>query len=304
MKKEYVPITGLNLTKNNLRKINKGENTIIKSEHLKGGNIEIFLSPMKAKKIQKAMTKGKGVKVSMSKDELDHSVKHGKGVVLPTRKIRVPPREGKNEIMKKGVMIHASKVKALNVGNDTFDVVRGDPLQVDKGGKINLKKIGRQLKGVVDKVKDDYKEFRDNPKNAGTRKIIQQGAKQAIKSAIVSGATALGSTVGMPQAGLVGATIADPLANMAVDKIGLGTKQYMLNDNFNTFLNPMHPAQNPTLPMGDHSISTTLKGQGFRAPGYTSGGRLRRSELNNIQPVGTPLNPTLPQSDHSIPRSM
>jgi hypothetical protein len=160
MKKEFVPITGLNLTKNNLKKMMKKENTIVKPEHLRGGEIEIFVSPMKAKRIQRAMTKGKGVKVGLSEDELDHSVKHGKGVVLPSRKIHVPPKEGKNAIMKKGIMAHQSTVKAANIGNDNFDAVRTDPLQVEQGGRIkplNLKKVGRELKSVGRQITEGYK---------------------------------------------------------------------------------------------------------------------------------------------------
>lgn len=301
MKSELVSVSGLNLTKNNLRKINKGENTIIKPQHLKGGSVDIFVSPLKAKKIMRAMSKGKGVKVSLSANELDHSVKHGKGVVLPTRKIRVPPTNSKNAVMEKGAIVHASKIDSLNVGNDTVDVVRGDPLVVEEGGKIDFKKIGRKLKNVGKDITDGYKEFRDNPKNAGVRKIIQEGAKQAIKGAITSAGTALGSTIGVPQLGLVAGVASDPLAQMAVEKIGLGSG-YMLNDNFNTFLNSNHPAMNPSLPMPDQSLSTTLKirGEGFRGPGYTRGGRLRKSTVNNIMEVGTPLNPTLPMDDHSF----
>jgi hypothetical protein len=131
-------------------------------------------------------------------------------------------------------------------------------------------------------------------------KMIRKGAKAALTTGIVAGSEALGTAMGAPGVGTtVASAVAPTLADMAIKKAGLGVKDVVLNDNFNTFLNTFHPAMNPGMPMPDHSV----RGAGLRAPGYTHGGRLRRSaEVNNVQPVGSPMNPTLPMDDHSVPR--
>jgi hypothetical protein len=304
---KYVGVSGITLTPNNLRKLHKHQGTIIKPT--KGGEMEIFLSPVKAKKLANAMKKGKGMKLVMTPDELAHSTTHGKGVALPSRKIFTPPKEGTPTLIKKGMIAHKSSVEAVNAGNDTFQVLKDDPVatpappkrrrsrktKVEEGGRIrSIKDVGRAIKKGVNKVTDEYKEFRNDPKNATARKMIQEGARQAIKAAIVSGATALGSTVGMPQAGVAAATVAPTLANMAVEKIGLGS--FVLNDNYNNFLNPMHPAMSPALPPADMSMT---RGSGFKSAGY--GLRHRSGVTNNLQMLGGPLNPMLPPQDHSLP---
>lgn len=324
--KDYVAVSGLSLSPNNIKKMHKHMGTIIKP--VTGGEMEIFVSPMKAKKLMNAMRKGKGMKLVMTPAEMEHTMKHGKGVVLPSRKIFRAPKEGMPIIAKKGVIAHQAPVDSVPVGNDTFQVLSTDPAAPaapeapaapkkrgrkpkTEGGRIrNIKDIGRAIKKGFKKVSNDYKEFRDDPKNAMARKIIQEGAKQAIKTAIVSGATALGSSVGVPQAGVAAAAVADPIAKMAVQKIGLGQK-FMLNDNYNNFLNPMHPAMSPALPPPDNS---TMRGSGFRSAGYGMhggsfkspgySGRLRSGTgvINNIQPIGSALNPMLPQGDNSLPR--
>jgi hypothetical protein len=320
-KDKYIAVSGLALTPNSLKKMHKHQATLLKPAHMTGGEIEIFVSPMKAKRMMSAVKKGKGMKLCMTPDEMEHTMKHGKGVMLPSRKIFTPAKEGSPVLAKKGVITHNAPVAALNVGNDTFQVVRGDPTAPSatpapvpkkrgrkpkapktEGGRVRmpkLKDIGRAVKKGFDKVTSEYKEFRDDPKNASTRKMIQEGAKQAIKAGIVSGATALGSTVGVPQAGAAAALVADPLAKMAVEKIGLG-RGFVLNSNYNNFLSSLHPAMSPTLPPPDNSIT---RGGSFRSAGYGTG-RLRHGMgvMNNIQPLGSALNPQLPPMDNSIGR--
>ena len=143
-----------------------------------------------------------------------------------------------------------SKTMEKNGGKIMFQKTESATTSLPKKGtgKVN---IGRAIKRGFKKVSDDYKEFRDDPKNAKTRKIIQDVAKTAIKGAITTGATALGTAVGAPQLGAVGAIAGGPVADLAVQKIGLGMDmtgmntlphQHMLSRNYHTFLSPMHPA--------------------------------------------------------------
>jgi hypothetical protein len=318
-KDKYIAVSGLSLTPNSIKKMHKHQATLLKPAHMTGGEMEIFVSPMKAKRMMSAVKKGKGMKLCMTPDEMEHTMKHGKGVMLPSRKIFKVAKEGMPVLASKGVITHNAPVASVNAGNDTFQVVRGDPTapapkkraskkmaEDTEGGRVRmpkLKDIGRAVKKGFDKVTSEYKEFRDDPKNATARKMIQEGAKQAIKAGIVSGATALGSTVGAPQLGAVAGVAADPIAKLAIEKIGLG-RGFMLNSNYNNFLNPLHPAMSPTLPAGDNSLT---RGGSFRSAGYgmCGTGRLRGHgvpSISNIQPLGSAMNPQLPPVDHSIGR--
>jgi len=317
-KDKYIAVSGLSLTPNSIKKMHKHQATLLKPAHMTGGAMEIYVTPMKAKRMMSAVKKGKGMKLCMTPDEMAHTMKHGKGVMLPSRKIFKVAKEGSPVLASKGVITHNAPIASLNVGNDTFEVVRGDPTAPvaepktkTKGGRVKmpkLKDIGKAMKKGFDKVTSEYKEFRDDPKNATARKMIQEGAKQAIKAGIVSGATMLGSTVGAPQLGAVAGVAADPIAKLAVEKIGLG-RGFALNSNYNNFLSSLHPAMTPTLPPADNSMT---RGGSFRSAGYGtrggsfvsagySSGRLRQG-MGNMQPLGSALNPQLPPMDFSIGR--
>lgn len=313
-KDKYVAVSGLALTPNSLKKMHKHQPTLLKHGQMTGGEMEIYVTPMKAKKMMNAVKKGKGMKLHMSPDEMEHTIKHGKGVVLSSRKIFTPPKEGMPTLIKKGVITHNAPVASLNVGNDTFEVVRGDPLapmstkapvvkksrtrkpKTEEGGKINLKDIGRQISRGAKTVSDVYKKnVRDTP--------VGDAIRKGAKTAIVSGITALPAVVGAPELAPVAGMMAKPVADTIVQKAGLGTK-FMLNSNYNNFLNSMHPAMSPALPPPDNSLT---RGGSFVASGaYGSQASSLRGRgvatISNIQPLGSAMNPLLPPLDNSMTR--
>jgi hypothetical protein len=270
--------------------------------------MEIYVSPMKAKRMMNAVKKGKGMKLTMTPDEMDHTMKHGKGVMLPSRKIFIPAKEGMPTLAKKGVITHNAPVAAVNAGNDTFQVVRGDPVapsapapkrrggrkkkvDVEEGGKISLKDVGRALKKGAETV---GKVYRENVRNTAVGDAIRKGAKSAIVTGITALPTALGNPEFTPMAGMV----AKPLADSIVKKAGLGARGFVLNSNYNNFLNPLHPAMSPTLPPADNSVT---RGGSFVSAGYRMRGA-GLSSISNLQPLGSAMNPTLPPADNSMTR--
>jgi hypothetical protein len=313
VKDKYVAVSGLALTPNSIKKMHKHQATLLKHAHMTGGSMEIYVSPMKAKRMMSAVKKGKGMKLTMSPDEMEHTMKHGKGVMLPSRKIFKVAKEGAPLLATKGVITHNAPVASLNAGNDSFEVVRGDPVApsattpavkkrgggrkkkiMEEGGKINL---GKTFKNVGRQITEGYKKnVRDTP--------VGSAIRTGVKSAIVAGAPALVSTLGAPELAPLATAVAKPLADMAVEKAGLGAygmgMKPMLNSNYNTFLNYLHPAMNPALPPHDHSLT---RGGSFKSAGY--GVRLRGSgvsSISNVQPLGSAMNPQLPPHDNSMMR--
>lgn len=312
-KDKFVAVSGLKLTPNSLKKMAKHQGTLLKHDHLTGGEMEIFVTPMKAKRMINAVKKGKGMKLTMTPDEMEHTMKHGKGVSLPSRKIFTPPKEGSVVLSKKGVIAHPAPVASVNAGNDTFQVVRGDPVapsapkkrgrkpkakaDADEGGKVDFKAIGRKIRKTAQSVADGYKKnVRDTP--------VGSAVRAGVKTAIVSGATALPAMLGQPQLAPLAGMIAKPLADLAVEKAGLGSG-FRLNSNYNNFLNSQHPAMHPTLRQPDNSIPRKVGGS-FVSSGSYQSGRLRAGRgtdvVNNIQPHGSALNPMLPPADNSLNR--
>jgi hypothetical protein len=209
---EYVEIP-VSFSRLTARNMKKGKKFQLSANALSGKSHYMMVHPALAKNVHRSIARKKGMRMSLSPEEI-------------------------------------SKTMEKNGGKISFQKTESATTTLPKKGtgKVN---VGRAIKRAFKKVTDDYKEFRNDPKNATARKIIQEGAKQAIKAGIVTGATALGSTIGAPQLGAVAGVASEPLAKLAVEKIGLGMdttgmntmpQHYMLSRNYHTFLSPMHPA--------------------------------------------------------------
>jgi hypothetical protein len=81
-----------------------------------------------------------------------------------------------------------------------------------------------------------------------------------------------------------------------------------LQDNYSNFLNPNHPAMNPTLPVADNSlpqvprVGTMVQGSGLYGGGlYAQGHGLYVAERGGSVDFrrGSAMNPLLPQVDNS-----
>lgn len=213
-----VPVTFTKLT---ARKMKKGKPFQLSKTALGGNTHSLMVHPALATRIQKSKTKQKGMRMSLSEAEIGETLK------------------------KNGGAIKFAKTEAPQ----TSLPKKGTGKSIGKAIRRGFQKAGQDIKKGIDTVKSEYKEFRDDPKNAKARKLIQDGAKMAITAGITGATTAAASALGQPVAGVTVAPIASKIADVAVDKIGLGVSPYdigsrgVLARNYHTFLSPMHPSQ-------------------------------------------------------------
>lgn len=268
----------VNMTPAQIRKVMKGATTLLKADQVVGKGTRIHISPSKHKKLARAGAKKKGFKLAMTPDELEMSTTSG-GMVCPSRsRVKVP---------------HPKPVTQGLPKNLALSGLDGKP--DEKGGKINFKRIGRQIKNTVN---DGLRSYRENVRPV-VAPVLKEGVKQAIKQGLPAAVAAAATATGQPQ--LLAALpavkmVADKIADPATQYLGRATGAYgvtrggaLLQSNYSNFLNARHPAQNPALPPHDNSLPF-MKGGSFRAVGSrTYGGSI----------LGSPMSPLLPQGDHS-----
>lgn len=198
--------------------------------------------------------------------------------------------------------------------------MEANEIEIEEGGRINWKKIGRTLRSTAKAVGKFYREK--------IRPVVGPKIREAVKTAIEEGIPLageyLGAVTGQPE--IVAAAqspavkrFAERAAKTGTEKLskltgafGLNMKKplskqiyemehteqvqpskFQLQDNYSPFLNPKHPAMSPTLPMADNSLPLVGKGlflaQSGRGLFYAKTGR----------GMGSPMDPLLPQMDNS-----
>lgn len=141
MKAQHCEIE-IELTPNNLKKLMKHENTLIKHQQMGCGKYSVYISPSKAKKMEKAMKQGKGIKLCLSPTELDSTMKHGKGFKEMLRGASKYFRENvKPELKKK---IHSAISKHGDVLEQKVEQVIEPHL-----GKTTSKLISKSVKPIL-----------------------------------------------------------------------------------------------------------------------------------------------------------
>lgn len=198
-------------------------------------------------------------------------------------------------------------------------------VDIEEGGRINWKKIGRTLRSTAKAVGKFYRE-KIRP-TVGPK--IREAVQKAIEVGIPLAGEYLGAVTGQPE--IVAAAKSEPVKKFAERTAKRGTEKLskltgafgmaekggalkmdkslakqisqmehpktlpyrpQLQNNYSPFLNPNHPGMNPTLPMPDNSLPLVgrglymTRGRGLFAA--TSGGAM-----------GTPMDPTLPPIDNS-----
>lgn len=307
----------LKLSKAQAKKLAKSQNTIIKPDQMEGGEVEIYMSPAKHRKMMTALRKKKGMKLGLSPDELDMCMTGSGFKDLLKRGVKEVVKASKPAVKKavsKSIKSYVGNKVADTVGSIVSDVgEKGVNMVVDKyggklpmgehlsgldcqvGGKIRLKDVSRGIEKGFKSISEGYKK---NVRNTPVGDAIRTG----VKSAIVTGATALPVALGQPQLAPVAGMVAKPLADIAVEKAGLGMKcGGKLQSNSSNFLNSQHPAMFPNIPnQGVTDLPRTggsfMAGGSFVTAGYRRGGAIS---------YGTPMNPTLPVQGYSdIPRNI
>lgn len=256
-------------------------------------SIKLPLTDMQLRKL----AKGQGVRIKPTAECTAYDVWCGQG------KCRRMQRQ-----MTKG------KGFSLKLDPEEMDA---NEIEIEEGGKINWKKIGRTLRSTAKSVGKFYREK--------VRPVVGPKIRKAVKAAIEKGIPLageyLGAITGQPEI-VAAATspavkrFAEKAAESGTEKLskltgafGLNMKkplskqiydmehtpqvkpaQFQLQDNYSRFLNPNHPAMSPTLPMADNSLPLVGRGLYMRGNGLflAQGGAM-----------GLPMDPLLPQIDNS-----
>lgn len=308
MPKSGLMMKEMALTPLNARKLMKGMPTVIKADALKGTGVKVFVSPAKHKRMTRAMGKNKGYRLALNQEELDATTEGGrinlrklfskknvkaglKAVAKPALKAALSPLGPVGSIVAEATPTDLLVEKVVGRGRRPVKakpVSKGLPRSValsgldgmpdEKGGKVDFKKLGRQIKKAYAPIKPIASPI--------IKQLVKRGIQAGITGAVsaIPGAQALG-----PVAGMASAKLADMAADKLQKEIGFGVR---LQSNYSNFLNTQHPAMRPALPMPDNSLPVVERGGSFRAVGRTRGGAL----------TGSPMSPMLPPGDFSMVR--
>lgn len=319
MPKAKTESVALALTPAIARKLAKHQNVIIKPSMI-GSGVTVHLSGAKHRKLMTAHRKNKGMRLSLSPEEIEMSgegfkdlLKRGAKAVAHHVVKHVKPHAKKQltKILEKPLGKElASQVaeKATDYGSEKVtkaiggELPRGTHLSGtdknidDRGGKIRLKDVGKTISRT-------YKKY--------VKPIASPLIRKGLQEAVSVGTKALGTYLG-PEASPIVDQISSKYGEKAVDyamkKTGLGMTTggaFRLQSNYSNFLNTAHPAMTPTMPLPDNSLPRYTRGGSFLPAGFSRGGSFmpagRARHGYGIGAVGTALNPLLPQRDFSLP---
>jgi hypothetical protein len=313
---------------NQLRSLSKGKMVIFKPEH-HGGEMSLHLGAMKYKKLMKAKSKNKGVKLALDPKEIEYNT--GKGLFSTLRKIaktqivkdiiahpttkkyakkamdKLEPivEKGIEKVLEKPLgkktaskvaKIVTTKSRALATKKASeFVPPMEEPAPSDdiaEGGKIDLKKIAKT-------ISKGYKKY--------VKPVASPLIRKGLEKGVQAGAKALSAFV--PEASPLIQYTADKYGDKGVDFIMSKTGLGMLKpgDDSSTFLSNRHPAMKPGLPMPDHSLPRFTRkdtyGGSFLPSGFHYGGSFMMAGERRYRSggaTGFPLDPLLPQRDFSM----
>ena len=290
----------VSLTPLNARRLSKGLPTVLKPQALRGTGVKLMVCPMKHRRMARAMGKDKGYKLALSKEEMDEFTEGGKidfkkavrsAMKMAARQALSPlgpvaqilPINSAIDKMTtgKGKTTRKAPVKAKPVSKGLPRSLALSGLDAEEGGKVDFKKVGRQIKRGYAKIKPV------------ASPIIKELIKKGVTAGITGAVAAIPGAQGFaPVAAVAGNKIGDVVANQLQQKIGFGKKKAMLQSNYSNFLNSHHPGMDPALPQKDNSIAVMEKGGSFAAVGA-------RSSLRGGAMKGSPMSPLLPKGDFS-----
>jgi hypothetical protein len=276
----------LKLSATNRRKLHRGEPTLLKADQMEGGEIEVFMTPIKHKKMLKAHSKKKGMKLNLTPEEMEYSMEHGAGVRDFFKNIGRKVTSGVN----KGLRTYREKVRPV-IAPALKEVVKqgikqGAPaLAAAAATALGQPQLAVPAAAAAKLVADKYAD-------QATEKLGDvTGAYGLPRGLMLSGYSK--DKHGLPMIGRGDAM--DFLSGGSFRPAGDSRRHggAVLQDNDSNFLNTSHPAMNPALPPADNSLprpthSQINHGGSFRSAGYGM--------------LGTPMMPRMPEPDFSLPR--
>lgn len=264
-------------------------------------SMESIKLPLSDAQLRK-LAKGQGVRINPSANCSAYDVWCGQG------KCRKMARQ-----MTKG--------KGFNLKLDPEEMDANE-IEIEEGGRINWKKIGRTLRSTAKSVGKFYRE-KIRPK---VGPVIRKTIKEAIQKGIPLAADALATMTGQPEIGALAKPavekLAEKVAESGTEKLSkltgaFGLKMdkslakqiakmehpkqvrpsvYQLQDNYSGFLNPNHPGMSPAINLiPDNSLPLIGRGLFMKGKGLF----MRGNGLYGYGMRGMPMDPLLPLPDNS-----
>jgi len=241
-----------------------------------------------------------------------------------------------------GIQMSAAKYKklhtAMNKGKGMRLTLGQDELGANdvemSGGKINWKKLGRQIRGGLKEAGKFYRKEVRPTVGPALEKLTKKGLEVGTKAAVAGLASVTGQPALLAAAPATSKFVSEK-GTKAISKLtgAYGVKKgkkksstptskiteaksvqqaplpykVQLQDNYSNFLNPNHPAQNPRLAQPDNSLPRNqIYGNGLFTGkgGYSEGGGGYSAGGGGYSAggmlSGLPDDPVLSQRDNSI----
>lgn len=177
MKYDYIPHQ-IHLSSTQIKKLGSGLATNLKHSQMGAdkGEIVVMLRPQNARKMLGAYKKDRGVRLSLSPDELDETIKEGGGFFQSLKKY--------TGINKSDVL---SKMKdvghhAIQSGEETLGVALGEAMGDSARGKKIARSLGKASKAMIDSVKSSKGGFDFSPSSA--KDILMADAREIGKEIV------------------------------------------------------------------------------------------------------------------------
>lgn len=284
------------LTDAQLRKLAKGMGVRV-SPGANATAYDMMCSPAKIKKMSRQMTKGKGFTMKLDPEELQANEVECEGGRINFKKIGRTLRSTAKSVGK----FYRENVRPV-VGPKIRKAVK---TAIEKGIPMAAAALGTVTgqPELVAATAPAVSRFAKKAAEKGTEKLskltgafgVKQGQKKPTKKRKAPAKKK--------------ATKETSLDLYAIDHTEREPVAYrpQLQDNYSNFLNPNHPAMNPTLPVADNSLpqvprAGTMQGSGMYGSGlYAQGSGLYVAERGGSVDFrrGSAMNPLLPQVDNS-----
>ena len=275
MTKKVMKSHKLVLTDRQLHRLSKGEGVALKHSNMGKGD-DIYMSVVKHRRLAKAHEKGKGFRLTLAPDELEHQI-FLDGTGIHWHKIGRAIKHGAQWLGKQ----YREHIRPT-VGPALKELVeKGISNAATKGVEGALTYLGAPELAAI--AAPEIKE--------GINNYITHPLSNIIK--VKTGAYGLKKKYHRKK-GMKKESLKQEIHKIEFPKqIPFKPK---LEDNYSQFLNPNHPSQNPHLPLPDNSLPLVARGL------YIHGGNGLFMSTGGKIADGTPSDPRLPLFNNDQPR--
>jgi len=177
MKQDFIPHQ-IHLSATQIKKLGSGLATNLKHSQMGAdkGEIVVMLRPQNARKMLSAYKKDRGIRLALSPDELDETIKEGGGFFQSLKKY--------TGINKSDVLAKAKDIgrHALQSGEETLGVALGEAMGDSARGKKIARSLGKAGEAMLDSVKSSKGGFDFSPSSA--KDILSADAREIAKEVL------------------------------------------------------------------------------------------------------------------------